>query len=38
MDAEFDTGIDVEKVGAVMLAAPLSAALGLQGSPSSWAA
>ena len=31
MDAEFDPGIDVEKVAAVMLAAPLSAALGLRG-------
>jgi uncharacterized protein (TIGR00369 family) len=30
MDAEFDPGIDVEKVGRVMLAAPQSSALGLR--------
>jgi uncharacterized protein (TIGR00369 family) len=29
MDAEFDTSIDVEKVAAVMLSAPLAQALGL---------
>jgi uncharacterized protein (TIGR00369 family) len=30
MDAEFDADIDVEKVGRVMLAAPLTAALGVR--------
>jgi uncharacterized protein (TIGR00369 family) len=30
MDAEFDAGIDVEKVGRVMLAAPLALALDLR--------